>query len=103
STPFLSQSAQVGDTITLTLTVKNFGLPPPTVSLRVASAPPGWKATFLGGGRVVESVFVDPDQENTVTLRLEPPKGVRGGDYRFQLAAAGQKASATLPATMTLG
>jgi len=103
STPFPSQSAQLGEPITLTLTVKNFGLPPQTVSLRVASAPPGWKATFLGGGRVVESVFVDPDQENTVTLRLEPPKGVRGGDYRFQVVATGQNASATLPVTLTLG
>ena len=103
STPFPSQSAQLGEPITLTLTVKNFGLPPQTVSLRVGSAPPGWKATFLGGGRVVESVFVDPDQENTVTLRLEPPKGVRGGDYRFQVVATGQNASATLPVTLTLG
>ena len=52
---------------------------------------------------MVESVFVDPDQENTVTLRLEPPKGVRGGDYRFQVVATGQNASATLPVTLTLG
>ena len=103
STPFPSQSAQLGEPITLTLTVKNFGLPPQTVTLRVASAPGGWKATFLGGGRVVESVFVDPDQENLVTLRLEPPKGVRAGNYRFQVVAAGQNASATLPVTLTLG
>lgn len=103
STPFPSQSAQLGEPITLTLTVKNFGLPPQTVSLRVASAPSGWKTTFLGGGRVIESVFVDPDQENTVTLRLEPPRGVRAGNYRFQILAAGQNASATLPITLTLG
>lgn len=103
STPFPSQSAQLGEPITLTLTVKNFGLPPQTVSLRVTTAPSGWKATFFGGGRVVESVFVDPDQENTVTLRLEPPKGARAGNYRFQVAAAGQNASATLPVTLTLG
>src|SRR2546427_12483104 len=103
STPFPSQSAQLGEPITLTLTVKNFGLPPQTVTLRVASAPGGWKATFLGGGRVVESVFVDPDQENLVTLRLEPPNGVRAGNYRFQPAAPGQNASATLPLTLPLG
>ncbi len=103
STPFPSQSAQVGEPITLSLTVKNFGLPPQTVVLRVASAPRGWKATFLGAGRVVESVFVDPDQESTVTLRLEPPAGVRAGEYRFQIAAAGQNASAGLPIALTLG
>src|SRR2546426_564854 len=103
STAFPSQSGEFGEPITVTLTVKNFGLPPQTVTLRVASAPGGWKATFLGGGRVVESVFVDPDQENLVTLRLEPPKGVRAGNYRFQVVAAGQNASATLPVTLTLG
>lgn len=103
STPFPSQSAQVGEPITLSLTVKNFGLPPQTVALRVASAPRGWKATFLGAGRVVESVFVDPDQEGTITLRLEPPAGARAGEYRFQIAAAGQNASASLPITLTLG
>ncbi len=94
STPFPSQSARLGEPITMTLTVKNFGLPPQTVSLRVQSAPRGWTATFLGAGRVIESVFVDPDQESSVTLRLEPPKGTRaGGEYRLQVLAAGQSAS----------
>ncbi len=103
STPFPSQSAQLGEPVALTLTVKNFGLPPQTVTLRVTSVPRGWKATFLGAGRVVESLFVDPDQESSVTLQLEPPKGVRPGEYRFQVAAVGQNASATLPLTLTLG
>lgn len=103
STPYPAQSAQRGETVTLTLTVKNFGLPPQEVRLRVGSVPSGWKATFLGGGRVIESVFVDPDQENTVTLRLEPPRGVRAGAYRFQILAAGQNAQASLPIRLTLG
>ncbi len=103
STPFPSQSAQLGEPVTLSLTVKNFGLPPQTVTLRATSIPRGWKATFLGAGRVVESLFVDPDQESSVTLQLEPPKGVRPGEYRFQVAAVGQNASATLPLTLTLG
>ncbi len=103
STPFPSQSARLGETITITLTVKNFGLPPQTVSLRVPSAPSGWKATFLGAGRVVESVFVDPDQESSVILRLEPPKGTRAGEYRLSVLATGQSASASLPVTLTLG
>ncbi|MDR7587030.1 MAG: NEW3 domain-containing protein [Armatimonadota bacterium] len=103
STPYPSQAAQVGEAVTLSLTVKNFGLPPQSVALRVVSAPPGWKATFLGGGRPIQSVFVDPDQENTISLRLEPPRGVRPGTYRFTILASGQNASATLPITLTLG
>ncbi len=103
STPYPSQSAQVGEPITLSLTVKNFGLPPQTVLLWVASTPRGWKTTFLGAGRVVESVFVDPDQESTVTLRLEPPTDVRAGEYRFQIVASGQNASGSLRIALTLG
>jgi uncharacterized membrane protein len=103
STPFPSQSARLGESLSITLTVKNFGLPPQTVTLRVPSLPRGWKATFLGAGRVVESVFVDPDQESSVTLRLEPPKGTKAGEYDLQIVASGQSASATLPLKLTLG
>ncbi len=103
STPFPSQSARLGESLSITLTVKNFGLPPQTVTLRVPSLPRGWKATFLGAGRVVESVFVDPDQDSSVTLRLEPPKGTKAGEYDVQIVASGQSASATLQMKLTLG
>src|SRR2546425_1851294 len=103
STPFPSQSARLGESLSLTLTVKNFGLPPQTVTLRVPTLPRGWKATFLGAGRVVESVFVDPDQDSSVTLRLEPPKGTKASEYDVQIVASGQSASATLSLKLTLG
>lgn len=103
STQFPSQAARLGESLSITLTVKNFGLPPQTVALRVPSLPRGWKATFLGAGRVVESVFVDPDQESSVTLRLEPPKGTKAGEYDLQIVANGQNASASLPLKLTLG
>lgn len=103
STPFPSQTVRAGETQTLVLTVKNFGLPPQVVALRVAEAPRGWQLTFLGSGRPVRSVYVAPDQEATVTLRLEPPKGLRPGTYHFRLVAQGQDGQAALPLTLTLG
>jgi len=103
STPFPSQTVRADETQTLVLTLKNFGLPPQVVALRVLDAPRGWKLTFLGAGRPITSVYVAPDQEATVTLRLEPPERLRPGAYRFRLLAQGQDGQAVLPLSLTLG
>lgn len=103
STPFPTQTVKVGEPVTLTLNVKNFGLPPQVVSLRVSSAPRGWRATFLGAGRVVEALYVAPDQESSVSVRLQPPTDVKPATYSFRLLAQGQDARAELPITLTLG
>src|SRR3989304_2837527 len=82
STAYPSQTVRSGEPATLTLTVKNYGEPPQTVTLRVTESARGWKTSLLGGGRPVGSVFVGPDQETTVSLRLEPPPGARPGSPR---------------------
>lgn len=43
------------------ISLKSFGLPPQSVQVRVLEAAQGWKAGFLGGGRVVCAVYVLPD------------------------------------------
>ncbi|MDR5695946.1 MAG: NEW3 domain-containing protein [Armatimonadota bacterium] len=103
STPYPDQTIRAGETVTLTLTVRNHKLPPQVVLLRVLEAPRGWKATFLGGGRPVGSVYVGPDQEATVSLRIEPPRNIRRATYRFRLLAQGQNAKAELPLALTIG
>ncbi len=102
-TQYPAQTVRAGEPVSLSLTVRNFNLPPQVVSLRVAEVPAGWRARFLAGGRVVQAVSVIPDGEATVTLRLEPPRGVRAGTYRFRVVAQGQGASASLPVEITLG
>lgn len=102
-TPYPSQSAQAGETITLPITLKGFNLSPQAVQVQVQSAPPGWKANLLGGGRVVSAVYVLPEGEQNLTLQLEPPPGVKPGTYRFRLVAQGQDAGAELPIALTLG
>ena len=103
ATPFPSQTVRVGEPVTLVLTVKNFKLPPQVVTLRVTVVPRGWEASLLGAGRGVEAVYVAPDQETTVTLRLQPPAKARAGTYQFRVVAQGQGASAELPITLKLG
>lgn len=103
STPYPSQTVRAGESVTLTLAVKNHGLPPQVVALRVSQTAPGWKVTLLGGGRPVSAVYVGPDQEASISLRLDPPASARAGTYEFRFTAEGQTARAELPITLTLG
>jgi uncharacterized membrane protein len=103
STPYPSQTIRAGEPVTLTVTVKNYGLPPQVVTLRVVEAAPRWRASFLAAGRTVSAVAVGPDQDVTVSLRLEPPAGTRSGTFRFRLAAEAQGGRAELPLALTMG
>lgn len=103
STPYPSQTIRAGEPVTLTVSVKNYGLAPQVVTLRVVEAAGRWRASFLAAGRTVSAVAVGPDQDITISLRLEPPAGTRSGTFRFRLAAEGQGARAELPLTLTMG
>lgn len=103
STPFPAQVVQADETVILSLTVQSYDLPPQVVHLEVLEAPEGWKVSFLGGGRVVKAVFVQPDGSATVSLRLEPPEDVQPKTYRFLVAAKGENDRAELPIELTVG
>ncbi|WP_027882608.1 NEW3 domain-containing protein [Meiothermus rufus] len=102
-TPYPSQSVQTGETITLPITVRSYGLAPQSVSLRVQEAAPGWRASLLGGGRLISAVYLLPDGEQSFSLQLVPPQEVRPGTYRFRLVAEGTAGRAELPISLTLG
>jgi uncharacterized membrane protein len=103
TTPYPSQTIRAGEPVTLTVSVKNYGLPPQVVTLRVVEAAARWRASFLASGRSVSAVAVGPDQDIVISLRLEPPAGTRNGTFRFRLAAEGQAARAELPLVLTMG
>ncbi len=94
---------QPGETVNLTLTLKNLGLPPGVVQLRVAETPGGWQTALIGGGRLVRAVYLEPNGEASLTLRLQPPKEVRPGTYRFLVVAEGLGQRASLPITLVVG
>ncbi len=94
---------QPGESVNLTLTLKNYGLPPGVVRVQVAEAPQGWQASLIGGGRLVRAVYLAPDGEATLTLRLQPPKEVKPGTYRFLVRAEGLGHTASLPIGLVVG
>lgn len=73
------------------------------VRLSVPEVPAGWQAVLTGGGRLVRAVYLNPDQEASLTLRLQPPKEVKEGTYRFLVRAEGLGQTASLPITLMVG
>lgn len=102
-TPYPEMGVQPGENVSLTLTLKNHGLPPGVVRLAVAEVPQGWQASLIGGGRLVRAVYLAPDGEATLTLRLQPPKDVKPGTYRFLVRAEGLGQTANLPIGLVVG
>ncbi len=101
-TSYPSQVTQLGETVTLALTLRTVGPSPLIARLDVRDAPEGWTATFRGGGRIVQSAYVEPGKDASVDLRLEPPEGVSPGAYRFVVVARSQNLEATLPIELTV-
>ncbi len=89
------QEIGIGDTVSIELKLTTNT--PQIARLELQNLPDGWNASFRGGGRVVQAVYAQPDQENTVDLRIEPPADVSSGTYRFTVVARGDNGNAQLP------
>ncbi len=72
------------------------------VRLEMAEIPEGWTATFRGGGKVVKAVYVEPDRDASVTLKLEPPEDVAASTYKFVVRARGEGTVVDLPLEVTV-
>jgi uncharacterized membrane protein len=101
-TRYPAQVAEIGETVTFNLTLRNTGSSPQTVRLDMQEAPEGWTATFRGGGDIVQAVYVEPGEDASVSLKLEPPEDVSGGTYRFVVIARGEGVEAELPLELTV-
>jgi uncharacterized membrane protein len=103
TTRYPALTVRAGETTTIDLSLRNFNHPPEELSLSVPEIAQGWKATVLGGGQPVESAIVEPDSEEKLQLRLEPPAGTGPGDYRFIVEAKGGGNDLKLPIAVTIG
>lgn len=94
-TAYPSQEIALGESVTIELQLRA-----PTaqiVRLELQGLPEGWNASFRGGSRVVQSVYVQPDAENKVELRVEPPRDAAAGPTRLTVIARGDQGEARLP------
>lgn len=100
-TRYPSQEATVGDTVTFKLTLGT-ETTPQIVRLGLRNVPNGWTATFRGDGRVIQSAYVEPNNNATFDLRIEPPADVKAGEYQMLAVATGVSQEVTLPIALTL-
>ncbi len=101
STVYPSQTVGLGEEVTLSLKLHST-YPAQIVRLEARQVAEGWTASFRGGGRIVQSVFADGTTDASVDLRLEPPKDLKAGTYRFVVVARGEQAQAELPIELTV-
>lgn len=102
STDYPGQVIALGESVTLNFTLRTT-TEPQIVTLEVSDLPDGWTAAFRGGGKIIESAFVEPDHDASVSLKLDPPTDVSAGSFSFTVAVrsdANQKAS--MPISLTV-
>jgi uncharacterized membrane protein len=102
STDYPGQVIALGESVTLNFTLRTT-TEPQIVTLETADLPDGWTATFRGGGKIIESAYVEPGHEASVSLKLDPPADVSAGSFSFTVAArsdANQKAQ--MPISLTV-
>jgi uncharacterized repeat protein (TIGR01451 family) len=101
STTYPSEVVQLGESVNISINVQDTGVAQ-TVEMSMEQIPDGWTATFRGGGRVVQSVYVAANSSGTVDLRLDPPKDAKSGTYNFLVLAQSETQKAELPITLTV-
>ncbi len=100
-TTYPSQVIGLGESVTFDLKFRT-DEEPEIVTLETASLPDGWKVTFRGGGKTIQSVYVQPDETVSVNMRVELPEGVQAGVYDFRVIAQGEKDKAEMPLTVII-
>lgn len=100
-TRYPAQEATVGDVVTIKLTLGT-DTTPQIVRLGMREAPSGWNVTFRGDGRVIQAAYVEPNNNATFDLRIEPPSDVKAGSYRMVAVATGVNQEVALPIELTL-
>ncbi len=100
STTYPSQIIGFGEVVTLTLKLRADS--PQMVNLEVAGLPDGWEASFRGGSRIVDAVYLDGETTVNVDVRIEPPANPEAGRYTLKVVARGKTQTAEMPITLTV-
>jgi len=95
-TRYPAQEVAIGEDVTFDLKLRT-DTTPQIVHLDVQDLPEGWTAVFRGGGDVIWAAYVEPENDTSVSLRVELPGDVQAGTYRFSVIARGEKDEAEIP------
>ncbi len=102
STRYPAIVVEANQTVNISLNIENKADTAQIVHFEMKEIPEGWKATFRGGGRIIKAVYVRPNREASIDLRLEQPKNVEAKTYKFVVLAKSNIAQAELPIELTV-
>lgn len=89
-TKYPVQQAAIGQTASIPISIQT-GAVAQIVDLSISGLPEGWTATFKGGSRVIESVYVQPDNTVSVDLKIDVPATAVADTYSFAVVGDGEK------------
>jgi uncharacterized membrane protein len=91
-----------GETVQMDMMLENKGRTDENIDVRIASVAKGWKATLKGGRFQVMGVYVPDGKIKTLSLTLEPEKGIAVGKYPFKFEAKTADGKFTSNYTLTV-
>ncbi|MEI2417783.1 NEW3 domain-containing protein [Orrella sp. JC864] len=101
-TDYPALTVQAGTTATVSLRLRNYGLPPARLGLRVDGVPQGWKAAVLGGGQPVAAAMPATGESVPLQLRLEIPEDAAAQRHTLRVVAEGDGRQVSLPIEVAL-
>ncbi|MEW6334482.1 MAG: NEW3 domain-containing protein [Thermodesulfobacteriota bacterium] len=91
-----------GETVQMDLTLENKGRTDENIDVRITTVAKDWKATLKGARYRVTGMYVPDGKIKTLSLALEPAKGVGPGKYNFQFEAKTADGKLTSNHTLTV-
>ncbi|MBN2520069.1 MAG: hypothetical protein JXB17_06170 [Bacteroidales bacterium] len=88
-TPFKKISVPPGESINYSIDVINKGSDIKNVTLSVSEIPKSWDYSLKSGGWNIKQISVLPGEKKTLDLKVDIPRRINKGDYRFKVIAAG--------------
>jgi uncharacterized membrane protein len=101
-TDYPAVSVRPGSSSTISLRLRNYGLPPERLALTVTGAPSDWTVTLLGGGQPVAAVMAATNDSTSLQLRLDVPENAPTTTQNLVVSAKGPTTEVTLPLVVTL-
>lgn len=100
STSYPSQIIGFGEVVTLSLKLRADR--PQLVQLSMRDLPEGWNASFRGGSRIIDAVYLDGETPVNVDVRIEPPASLDAGQYRMAVVARGTSQQVEMSVSLTI-
>jgi uncharacterized membrane protein len=86
-TDYSGIAVATGESVQMELTLENKGKADENIDVALAGVATGWKATLKGIRYQVTGMYVPAGKTKTLSLNLEPEKGVGPGQYSFRFDA----------------